>query len=118
MASLLVYAKDAMPSKQSKWHHLYNTPQWKRGRVEFLSDPAHMFCVMCKEAGRKYVQATIVDHIKPHKGNEKLFYARTNWQGLCKHCHDGLKSLQESHGYTMGCDVYGNPIDKGHPWNK
>jgi len=56
MASPLVYAKDAMPSKQSKWHHLYNTPRWKRRRVVYLSDPAHMFCVMCKEAGR-YVLA-------------------------------------------------------------
>ena len=29
-----------------------------------------------------------VDHIIPHRGDQKLFWDRNNWQALCKPCHD------------------------------
>jgi 5-methylcytosine-specific restriction protein A len=32
--------------------------------------------------------ATIVDHINPHKGDQALFWDQSNWQVLCKQCHD------------------------------
>ncbi len=32
--------------------------------------------------------ATVVDHIKPHKGDERLFFDINNLQPLCKPCHD------------------------------
>ncbi|WP_309252328.1 HNH endonuclease signature motif containing protein [Paenibacillus spongiae] len=32
--------------------------------------------------------ATVIDHIKPHKGNKVLFWDRNNWQPLCKSHHD------------------------------
>jgi len=32
--------------------------------------------------------ATVVDHIIPHRGDERLFWDETNWQPLCKQCHD------------------------------
>jgi 5-methylcytosine-specific restriction protein A len=68
--------------------------------------------------------ATVVDHIVPHKGDQKLFWDRSNWQSLCKDCHDG-KTLEER-GATphkppasvKGSDVYGMPLDPNHPWNK
>jgi 5-methylcytosine-specific restriction protein A len=28
-----------------------------------------------------------VDHIQPHHGDRRLFFARRNLQGLCKACH-------------------------------
>jgi 5-methylcytosine-specific restriction endonuclease McrA len=28
--------------------------------------------------------ATIVDHIKPHRGDQNLFWDQTNWQALCR----------------------------------
>jgi 5-methylcytosine-specific restriction protein A len=34
------------------------------------------------------VPAIVVDHIIPHKGNYKLFWDKSNWQSLCKSCHD------------------------------
>jgi len=43
--------------------------------------------VKCQEQGR-YRKATVVDHIIPHRGDEKLFWDRDNWQALCKRCHD------------------------------
>jgi 5-methylcytosine-specific restriction protein A len=39
------------------------------------------------EEGR-YVKATVVDHIKPHRGDQTLFWDRSNWQALCKQHHD------------------------------
>jgi len=30
----------------------------------------------------------VVDHIIPHKGNQKLFWDPQNWQTLCKAHHD------------------------------
>ena len=36
----------------------------------------------------KYVKATVVDHVVPHRGDEQLFWDRSNWRALCKRCHD------------------------------
>lgn len=38
--------------------------------------------------------ATVVDHIIPHRGDQKLFWDRSNWQALCKSCHDS-KTMTE-----------------------
>jgi 5-methylcytosine-specific restriction protein A len=31
--------------------------------------------------------ATDVDHVIPHRGNERLFWDEGNWQALCHECH-------------------------------
>lgn len=54
---------------------------------------SHPLCVRCFARGQ-YVQATVVDHIVPHRGDQKLFWDRDNWQPLCKHCHD-TKTMTE-----------------------
>jgi 5-methylcytosine-specific restriction protein A len=36
----------------------------------------------------KYTMAVVVDHITPHRRNKELFWDKTNWQALCKRCHD------------------------------
>lgn len=59
--------------------------RWQKARKLYLQ--AHPLCVRCLEAGR-YTKATVVDHIKPHRGDTKLFWDQDNWQALCKPCHD------------------------------
>ena len=59
--------------------------EWQKARRFFLK--RHPWCVRCKEKGR-LVPATVVDHIKPHRGNPDLFWDEKNWQPLCKSCHD------------------------------
>ena len=59
--------------------------EWQKARKQYLN--SHPLCVMCMKEGR-YVKATVVDHIIPHRGNENLFWDRSNWQSLCKRCHD------------------------------
>jgi 5-methylcytosine-specific restriction protein A len=35
------------------------------------------------------VAATVVDHIVPHRGDERLFWdSVNNWQSLCESCHN------------------------------
>lgn len=72
----------------------YNA-RWRKARVAYLA--SHPLCVRCNEQGR-LTQATVVDHIIPHKGNYKLFWDINNWQPLCKQCHD-KKTAAEDGGF-------------------
>ena len=47
----------------------------------------HPLCTACQAEG-KIVPATVVDHIIPHRGDRRLFWDQTNWEPLCKECHD------------------------------
>ncbi|MBP2028861.1 5-methylcytosine-specific restriction protein A [Acetoanaerobium pronyense] len=59
--------------------------RWRKARLRFLK--VHPFCVTCKAEG-KLIKATVVDHVVPHRGDELLFWDESNWQALCKRCHD------------------------------
>ena len=59
--------------------------KWRAARMRFLRH--HPLCAECMRQGR-ITPATVVDHIVPHRGNERLFWDETNWQPLCKSCHD------------------------------
>ncbi len=54
--------------------------RWQAARLAYLR--THRRCVECNDA------ATVVDHVTPHRGNKRLFWARSNWQPMCKRCHD------------------------------
>ncbi|MBP7336877.1 HNH endonuclease [Niveispirillum sp.] len=69
--------------------------KWERARAEFLA--CNPWCVRCKEAGRQ-VQASHVDHITPHRGDDRLFWSRSNWQALCRPCHSS-KTAAEDGGF-------------------
>jgi len=66
---------------------------WNRARKRYLE--THPLCVECMKQGR-YVKATDVDHIKPHRGDSVLFWDRSNWQSLC-HRHHSIKTRNEDH---------------------
>jgi 5-methylcytosine-specific restriction endonuclease McrA len=51
---------------------------------------------------RRAYLATIVDHVIPHRGDRKLFWSRSNWQPLCKPCHDGPKQRLERQRLASG----------------
>lgn len=68
---------------------------WRKARKIFLAK--NPFCVRCM-LKRLVVPATVVDHIIPHKGNMKLFWDKSNWQALCKACHD-KKTITEDGGF-------------------
>ncbi|MDU4255568.1 HNH endonuclease signature motif containing protein [Pseudomonas sp.] len=76
---------------------------------------ANPLCAECMKLGRRR-PATVVDHIVPHRGDSVLFWRRSNWQPLCKPCHDSYKQRVEKSG-EPGCDAAGVPRNPGHHWN-
>ena len=68
--------------------------KWNTARLIFLD--THPLCCKC-EANDRVVAANVVDHVIPHKGNQKLFWDQKNWQALCKPCHD-TKTATEDRG--------------------
>lgn len=67
--------------------------RWQKARERYLQE--HPLCVMCEEQGR-VTASTVVDHIVPHHGDQRLFWAETNWQALCKRHHDSDKQRAEA----------------------
>lgn len=69
--------------------------RWQKVSKAYLAN--HPFCVRCLDKGI-HTHATVVDHIKPHKGDMSLFWDKNNWQALCKQCHD-RKTATEDGGF-------------------
>jgi 5-methylcytosine-specific restriction protein A len=69
--------------------------RWQKYRIRYLRD--NPLCVRCLDKGT-ITPATVVDHIKPHKGDKKLFWDSKNHQSLCKQCHD-IKTASEDGGF-------------------
>ncbi|SMQ65922.1 HNH endonuclease [Devosia lucknowensis] len=89
------------------WQHLYGRKRWLSLRDRHLDE--RPLCEYCLR--REVVEpATIVDHIKPHKGDEELFYDAGNLQSLCKRCHDSDKRLEESGKTVIAFGPDGWPI--------
>ena len=74
--------------------------KWRQARGEWLE--ANPLCAECKRQGR-VTAAKEVDHIIPHRGDQKLFWRRSNWQSLCRPCHS-RKTAREDGGFGNGRD--------------
>jgi len=61
--------------------------EWRKARLEYLA--THPLCRMCGKP------STLVDHIIAHRGDNRLFWTRTNWQPLCTPCHNRVKQRLE-----------------------
>lgn len=68
--------------------------RWSKESRAFLER-----CPFCACCGRRLdldtPRAAVVDHITPHKGDDALFWDKTNWQRLCTPCHSGAKQRLE-----------------------
>ncbi len=81
--------KEAFDRKRPTARERGYDSKWDQARKAFLG--SHPTCVMCGD------DAKVVDHIKPHRGDMKLFWSRSNWQPLCTRCHVGRKqSIEKS----------------------
>lgn len=63
------------------------TGKWDKARDGFLRQNP-----WCRRCGKP---ATVVDHIVPHRGDQKLFWDKSNWQPLCTNCHSSAKQREE-----------------------
>jgi 5-methylcytosine-specific restriction enzyme A len=57
--------------------------KWRTARLAYLKQ--HPLCVLCLP---RPVPASVVDHEKDHKGDQRLFWDVSNWRALCAPCHN------------------------------
>ena len=103
--ALFVLATPANNRRLSARQRGYNTRWDKARRTHLKGEP---LCRMCLAQDR-VTQATVVDHIAPHRGDQGLFWDTDNWQSLCRTHHNAAKQSEERSGQTRGCDIDGNP---------
>lgn len=66
--------------------------RWRRLRRQFLQ--ANPLCVECSNEGQ-ITAASVVDHIRPHKGDVSLLYSWSNLQSLCPSHHNRKTATQD-----------------------
>jgi len=71
---------------------LYRSGQWVALRRQQLT--TQPFCAACLRAGR-YTLASEVDHVVPHRNDERLFFDPLNLQSLCHSCHSEKTALED-----------------------
>ena len=79
--------------ERPEYRHLYGR-LWRTRAKRFRE--SHPDCAMCgapaygspeRENGRRESLGA-VDHIVPHRGDQRLFWDEANWQTLCTSCHN------------------------------
>ena len=72
----------------------YNTPRWRTLRDAIRLRDRYT-CKLCKRlcVGKG---ESAVDHIDPHRGDERKFWDETNLQLLCSQCHNTTKQSEEA----------------------
>ena len=81
--------------------HLYKSARWRRLRIQILNQRLFCECDRCKL--RKFRPfATVVHHVKPHGGDEQLFFDPANLQALKKECHDRITATSASRSKGWG----------------
>ena len=86
--------------------------RWQKARASYLEK--YPFCVYClRDAGIEETEhdriigavldkglalpyASVVDHKVPHRGDQDVFWDRSNWQSLCATHHSRDKQREES----------------------
>jgi 5-methylcytosine-specific restriction protein A len=84
--------------------------RWQRESKAFLSRPENREC----KCGCGRV-ANMVDHIIPHRGDQRLFWNKANWQPMAAvPCHVSHKQSIESKIDRRGdkTDFWDNPQDR------
>nr|WP_082009630.1 HNH endonuclease signature motif containing protein [Methylobacterium sp. ZNC0032] len=89
------------------------TAAWDRARAGFLR--LHPHCAECAREGL-IVRATVVDHVIPHRGDQRLFWDSSNWQALCTNHHSSWKQQREKSGFSTRIHASGLPVDAEHPF--
>lgn len=74
------------------------TSRWAKARAAYLRAHPLCECPDCQAGAKRITVATVVDHIKPHKGDRALFWDSSNWQAMSKACHDS-KTAREDGGF-------------------
>lgn len=91
---------------KSKYANWYAHRRWRELRKQQLQ--REPLCQYCKARGL-LVQAQVVDHVQPHRGDEHKFWFG-KLQSLCNTCHSSAKQSEDRGKPLRGCDVNGIPL--------
>ncbi|MER2536042.1 MAG: HNH endonuclease signature motif containing protein [Rhizobiaceae bacterium] len=75
------------------WRAWYKTARWVKLRLAILLRDLYT-CRMCRRI-EPDMSKLVCDHVKPHRGDERLFWDESNLQTLCRPCHDRAKQREE-----------------------
>jgi 5-methylcytosine-specific restriction endonuclease McrA len=102
-----------MPAFIVNRHTGHRRRVWQvRREQQLIKEP---LCWLCAQRGL-VVEATVADHIVPHKGDVAAFISG-ELQSLCKPCHDKLAQERDHKGFHSAVDTDGYPLDPAHPWH-
>lgn len=81
------------------WHSWYSLPVWtdRLRPAQLLREP---FCRACAAQGVR-TRATVVDHIRPFRGDWALFTDPENHQSLCKYHHDQKTAREQAADFSQ-----------------
>jgi 5-methylcytosine-specific restriction enzyme A len=69
------------------WDRGYDR-KWERAAAQFRW--RNPLCLGCLAIGVKR-KAVVVDHVIPHRGDQRLFWQPHNWQSACAWHHNSIK---------------------------
>jgi len=81
------YRRQSKPSARARGY----TTAWEGEAKRYLA--AHPTCARCPAPSQ------VVDHVRPHRGNRELFWDRSNWQPLCRSCHNHKTATEDAAGF-------------------
>jgi 5-methylcytosine-specific restriction endonuclease McrA len=67
--------------------------KWNTYRYRYLHHNPH-----CYACGKK---SEVIDHVKPHRGDETLFWKTDNMIPLCHRCHNTITGLFDKPGKAV-----------------
>jgi len=82
------------------WRAWYKTARWQKLRAEILQRDLYT----CQKTGVLLIgrhpapDSPVVDHITPHRGDERLFWNPSNLMAVSKAYHDSTKQGEERRG--------------------
>lgn len=87
--------RDKVRSASVPWRQWYKTARWRQLRLRVFE--RDLFTCQWPGCGRVTGEPSqlVCDHVRPHRGDEALFWDEGNLQTLCKPCHDSAKQREE-----------------------
>lgn len=75
------------------WRNWYSLARWRRIRAATFARDLYT-CRLCGKLEGD-TSKLVADHIKPHRGNETLFWDEANVWTICAPCHASAKQKAE-----------------------
>lgn len=92
-------ARAESDARRGSAHRRGYTAAWARYSRRRLIE--HPLCVRCLAQG-EVTPATVTDHVRPWRGDGRLFWDPANHQSLCKPCHDRKTAREDRRTLNEG----------------